>query len=436
MSFWLEKYVVVAIGGSIAAYKTLELLRLLRDLGARVVVVATSSALRFVTPLTLQALSGHEVLSDLFTPSDPDGMDHIRMAQRADLLIVAPATADIMARMAGGHGDSLLTAMVLARQGPILLAPAMNGAMWAHPATQRNLSQMKQDGISFCGPEFGPLVCGDSGQGRMADVSHILEMGRRLLFHKRLHGKRLLVTAGPTREMLDPVRYLSNRSSGKMGWAVCNAALRAGAHVTLIHGPVASPLPWGVEAVAVCSAQQMYDATLRQWDGASPPFDGAILTAAVADFRPERRSDEKIKKNRGEYTLSLCLNPDILAALSHRAKEARERGVAWPVIVGFAAETHARKAADETDAPDDAGADEHKEYIMTNDIVARAREKLVRKGCDLLVVNDILAPQCGFGSDTNQVTLLHRSGQEEPWPLLSKEEVGERLLARFSDLMT
>lgn len=421
MSFWSGKYIVVAIGGGIAAYKTLELLRLLRESGARVVVVATTAALRFVTPLTLQALSGHEVRSDLFTPNDADGMDHVRVAQDADLLIVAPATADIMARMAGGHGDNLLTTLLLARKGPVLLAPSMNNVMWEHPATQRNVTQLRADGIAFTGPEFGPLACGESGLGRMAKATQILEAGRRILLPSPLQGRRLLVTAGPTQEALDPIRYISNHSSGKMGWAVCNAALRAGAKVTLIHGPVPRPVPWGVDAVAVQSAQQMYDATLQAWDHAchheQAPFDGAILTAAVADFRPTQQHTEKIKKTATKTTLSLEINPDILATLALRAKEAictdKRADKPPPLIVGFAAETNPELCAAATGA----------------------REKLLRKGCDLLVINNVLAPGCGFGSDTNQVTLLHRSGQEEQWPKLLKEAVGERLLTHFASLL-
>ena len=418
MNFWSEKYVAVAIGGGIAAYKTLELLRLLRESGARVVVVATAAALRFVTPLTLQALSGNTVLSDLFTPNDADGMDHIRVAQDADLLIIAPATADIMARMAGGHGGDLLTTLLLARKKPVLLAPSMNGAMWEHPATQRNVNQLRADGITFTGPEFGPLACGDNGQGRMAQAAQIFEMGRRILSAKPLQGRRILITAGPTQEELDPVRYISNHSSGKMGWAVCNAALRAGAKVTLIHGPVALPIPWGADSVAVQSAQQMYDATLHAWDHAcnleQAPFDCAILTAAVADFRPTDRQLQKIKKNSTETRLSLTTNPDILATLSLRAKAAQSPAKQQPVVVGFAAETDPTLCKGATGA----------------------REKLARKGCDLMVVNNVLAPDCGFGSETNRVTLLYRSGHEESWPLLHKKEVGEKLLTCIANLLT
>ncbi len=423
MGFWSGKYVAVAVGGGIAAYKTLELLRLLREEGARLVVIATAAALHFVTPLTLQALSGHVVRSDLFTPNEADGMDHIRLAQEVDLLIVAPATADLMARMVGGHGDDLLTALLLARTGPVLLAPAMNSAMWAHPATQRNVVQLQADGITLVGPEYGPLACGDQGQGRMAEVAHLMECGRRLLSPKPWQGRHLLMTAGPTQEDLDPVRYLSNRSSGRMGWAICTAALRAGARVTLIHGPVAMPAPWGAEAIAVQSAQHMYEATVaawEQWTLHPPLLTVAILTAAVADFRPTTRQESKIKKeataSHALTSLSLTPNPDILESLATRAKAMAQSNRSPPLVVGFAAET---------------GTGSDPEAIHT-----LAREKRARKGCDLLVVNDVSAPGCGFGSPTNRVTLLHRSGHEEAWPLLDKEEVGERLLHYLHNLCT
>ncbi|MEO5355088.1 MAG: bifunctional phosphopantothenoylcysteine decarboxylase/phosphopantothenate--cysteine ligase CoaBC, partial [Magnetococcus sp. XQGC-1] len=422
VGFWSDKYVGVAMGGGIAAYKTLELLRLLREEGARMVAIATASALHFVTPLTIQALSGHVVQSDLFAPNEADGMDHIRLAQELSLLIVAPATADILARMAGGHGNDLLTTLLLARRGPVLLAPAMNTAMWSHPATQRNVSQLQADGIAFVGPEYGPLACGDQGQGRMAEPAQILEFGRRLLSPKSWRGRHLLLTAGPTQEDLDPVRYLSNRSSGRMGWAICNAALRAGAEVTLIHGPVAMPLPWGAEGIAVQTAQQMHDAVLQCWEeraGDPSRLSAAILTAAVADFRPTTRYMTKIKKdptNHAPTRLTLTENPDILATLAVRAQQMRQSGKTPPLVVGFAAET---------------GDATHSEESLRT----LSREKLARKGCDLLVANDILAPGCGFGTPTNRVTLLHRSGHEEAWPLLDKEEVGERLLNHLVALL-
>ena len=414
MKFWIDKSVVVAIGGGIAAYKTLELIRLLREAGAVVAVVATRAALQFVTPVTLRALSGGPVHVDLFDEphggTDPGGMAHVRLAQQADLVLIAPATAGVLAKMAGGHADDLLSTLLLARRGPVLAAPAMNSAMWEHPATRRNVALLRGDGIHFAGPAQGPLACGDSGPGRMLEPAAILETARRVLTPGLLDGRRLLITAGPTREELDPVRYLSNHSSGRMGWALAEAALRAGGRVTLVHGPVAFPPPLGAEAVAVQSAREMYDAALAAWDGddRTPPCDAAILTAAVADYRPVARAADKIRKVAAgrEMTLTLAANPDILAALA--GQERRAAG-SRRVVAGFAAET--------------------------GEAVRKGREKLARKGCDLLVANDVAEAGSGFGSETNRVTLLHADGRDEPWPLLPKTEVAERLVRVLSDLL-
>ena len=420
MGFWTDKSVVVAIGGGIAAYKTLELIRLLREAGAAVSVVVTKSALRFVTSVTLRALASGVVHSDLYDDAESGigeagGMEHIRLAREAALVLIAPATAGLLAKMAAGHADDLLSTLLLARKGPVLAAPAMNSAMWEHPATQRNMAQLRADGIRFAGPEQGPLACGGSGPGRMMEPLDLLETARRLLTPKPLVGRRLVITAGPTREEVDPVRYLSNYSSGKMGWAVAAAALRAGAHVTLVHGPVALPSPLGADMVPVRSAQEMYDATLAAWDGggereqALPPCNGAILTAAVADFRPVSRAVGKIKKSDNGDCLNLVLEatPDTLATLSARVRKMRAVAPTGQmnnrrVVVGFAAETGLAQQ--------------------------RGREKLARKGCDLLVVNDVLEFGSGFGSEDNRVTLLFADGREESWPLLQKKTVGERLV--------
>lgn len=420
MGFWSDKTVVVALGGGIAAYKTLELIRLLRAQGAKIHPVASPSALQFVTPLTLQALAGHPVYLDLFMPQAADGMDHIHLAREADLLIIAPATANRLAKLANGMADDLLSALALARRKPILLAPAMNSAMWQHPATQRNIFQLQADGLAMVGPESGALACGEHGEGRMAEATQIMEAGRRLLSPKPLLGHRILLTAGPTREALDPVRYLSNHSSGRMGWAIALAALRAGAEVTLIHGPVAMEPPWGAEAIAVHSAQEMYEATLSQWDRWHQNkhiLSVAILTAAVADYRPANCHSHKIKKGAEEgLHLQLAQNPDILATLGERCRILTQENRFRPLLVGFAAETGS--------APD---SEAH--------LLALAQEKLRRKGCDLLLLNNILAPGCGFGSLTNQVTVLHRTGHHEAWPLLGKEEIGERLMLTLQNYL-
>ncbi|MEO5334760.1 MAG: bifunctional phosphopantothenoylcysteine decarboxylase/phosphopantothenate--cysteine ligase CoaBC [Magnetococcus sp. YQC-5] len=412
MGFWFGKQIVIGIGGGIAAYKTLELIRLLKKEGAEVIPVPTPAGLRFVTELTLQSLAGGPVHGELMQPLHPGQMDHIRLAREADLVIIAPTTADLMARMAVGQADDLLTALLLARQGPTLAAPAMNPAMWSHPATQRNLARLQEDGMQFIGPATGPMACGETGAGRMVEPATILEAAQRLLTPKILTGRRILITAGPTREELDPVRFISNHSSGKMGWETALSALRAGALVDLVHGPVALPPPPGASMWPVVSAQEMFKTVIDIWIGAAggPVCDAAILTAAVADFRPEMRASEKIKKKGSEepLTLHLTQNIDILAVLSAWS------GVSLPngqqrAVIGFAAET--------------------------GEALARGREKLARKHCDLLAINDVTAPGCGFGSDTNAITLIGRNGQEDAWPLLPKTQVAERLIRAVADLL-
>lgn len=403
MGFWLGKRIVIGVSGGIAAYKSLELLRLLHREGAALTTVMTRAAGRFITPLSVQALSGGPVYRDLFSLTQEREMGHIQLARNAELVLVAPATADLMARLAGGHADDLLTALLLARRGPVLLAPAMNTGMWDHPATRRNVETLRRDGLAMVGPEKGSLACGEEGEGRMAEPDAILEAARRLLTPRPLTGKRLLLTAGPTREELDPVRYLSNHSSGRMGWGVALAALRAGAEVTLVHGPVELPPPLGAQCVPVTSAEEMRQACLRHW----PECDGAILTAAVADYRPVARAEGKIKKERAgsDPTLTLTANGDILAELSATAKA----GGKQRLVVGFAAET---------------GLD-----------LDQARAKLARKGCDWLVVNDVTEAGCGFSVPTNRVVLLGRNGTAEHWPLESKEEVGQRLIQAMTPLL-
>ncbi|MBF0295360.1 MAG: bifunctional phosphopantothenoylcysteine decarboxylase/phosphopantothenate--cysteine ligase CoaBC [Magnetococcales bacterium] len=402
LSFWTGKQIVIGIGGGIAAYKSLEIIRRLREAGALVVPVPTPAGLRFVTELTLQSLAGGPVHGELMQPRQPGEMDHIRLAREADLVIIAPATADLMARMASGQADDLLTALLLARRGPTLAAPAMNPAMWSHPATQRNVARLREDGLLVIGPESGAMACGESGEGRMAEPAAILEAARRALTPPILAGRRFLITAGPTREELDPVRFLTNHSSGKMGWETALAALRAGAEVDLVHGPVALPPPPGARLLPVTTAEEMRAAALEAWQ--QRECDAAILTAAVADYRPAQRQPDKIKKEHEEPEMHLTLtqNPDILAELSARANGNQ-------VVCGFAAET--------------------------GNALERGREKLVRKGCDLLAINDVTAPGCGFGSETNIVTLIGRDGWEESWPLLPKEAVAERLIRAIHALL-
>ncbi|MBF0444698.1 MAG: bifunctional phosphopantothenoylcysteine decarboxylase/phosphopantothenate--cysteine ligase CoaBC [Magnetococcales bacterium] len=400
MKFWAKKNISLIVSGGIAAYRACDLIRTLRREGADVAVLATKSALEFITELSLQALSGARVNSDLFTPIQADGMDHIHQTKNSDLLIIAPATANIIAKMAMGLADDLATTTILAYSGPILVAPAMNSRMWLNSATQRNVAQLKKDGVQFIDPQSGSLACGEEGEGRLAPIAHIVDAAQALLTPKILKGHRLLITAGPTHEALDPVRFISNHSTGKMGWSICRAALNAGAEVVLVYGPVNLEPPLGAELHPVTSAQEMYDQSMTAWDKGCT---GAILTAAVGDYRPLTQQTDKIKKSQDnqQLTMELTVNPDILATIAAK-KDGR-------VVVGFAAETgHA---------------------------IERGREKMARKNCDLLVINDLLEADSGFGTDTNRVTILHNSGKEETWPLLSKDMVAQKLMQNIATLL-
>ncbi len=407
MDFWHNKEIVLVVGGGIAACRVLDLIRRLKELGAGISVVGTEAATRFVTPLTFQAISGRPFHGDLFDPTLEGGMDHIRLAREAHLVIIAPATADLLAKMAHGLAGDLATAMLLARTGPVLAAPAMNHAMWSHPATQSNVTLLTGRGIQFCGPEAGSLACGEEGVGRLATVETIMEVARRCLEPQPLAGRHFLLTAGPTREELDPVRYLSNHSSGRMGFAIAQAALRAGARVTLVHGPVAIPPPYGAKTIPVTSAREMHAAVMAVWDRdtANETLDAVVLTAAVADFRPARREAEKIKKSLDSAGhIELQANPDILLELSQRQPTLKNRNI--PLVIGFAAETGMA--------------------------LERAREKMSRKPCHMLVINDVSEEGSGFGVATNRVTLLHHTHEVETWPLMTKEEVGKRLVASIT----
>ncbi len=401
MQFWQDKKLIIVVSGGIAAYRVLDLIRTLKKNGVRVTVVATKSALKFVTRLSLQALSGSKVHCDLMEPQRDDGMDHIQLTQGADLMIIAPATANILAKMAAGLADDLATTMILAHDGPVLAAPAMNGRMWGHPATRRNVQRLKDDGVVFIEPQQGLLACGEEGEGRLAALPAIIETAHSMLCKKSLAGKRLLITAGPTHEALDPVRFIANHSSGKMGWSLARAAVRAGAAVVLVHGPVAMEPPMGVEARPVTTAEEMFDVAVSAWEKGD--VDAAILSAAVGDYRPLEPQKEKIKKKAklSHLELSLTANPDILATIAAQG--------AGKVVVGFAAET--------------------------GDAVNRGREKMARKGCDLLVINDVLEEGAGFGGDSNRVTLLNRAGDVDPWPKLSKDAVGTRLVETVAEML-
>jgi phosphopantothenoylcysteine decarboxylase/phosphopantothenate--cysteine ligase len=389
--------VLLIIGGGIAAYKALDLIRRLRERGASVRCILTKGAQEFVTPLAAASLSASKAYVDLFDRDDEADIGHIRLARDADLVLVAPATANLMAKMAGGHADDLAMAVLLATALPILVAPAMNPRMWLHPATQRNLATLRADGVHFVGPNDGPMAEAETGPGRMSEALEIAAAVEALLGAGLgpLAGKRVLVTSGPTHEPIDPVRYIANRSSGKQGHAIAVAAANAGASVTLVSGPVAIPDPPGVTTVHVESAREMLAAV-----EAALPADIAVFAAAVADWRAEAAASAKLKKDgSAPAPLRLTENPDILATVAKRP-EGRPS-----LVVGFAAETDA--------------------------VVDHARAKLARKGCDLIVANDVSAQTGVMGGDRNTVHLVTAAGVET-WPTLGKDEVARRLVERFA----
>ena len=391
-----QKRVLLIIGGGIAAYKSLDLIRRLQDRGARVRCILTAAAAHFVTPLAAGALAGERAYTDLFDPQSEFDVGHIRMARETDLIVVAPATADLIAKMASGQADDLATAVLLATDKPILLAPAMNPHMWAAKATQRNLAQLRADGVQFIGPNAGEMAeRGEAGIGRMAEPLEIAAAADAMLRSEGLlAGKRVLVTSGPTSEPLDPVRVLANRSSGKQGHAIAAAAAAAGADVTLVSGPVNLPDPPGVSVVHVETAREMLAAVEK-----ALPADIAIFAAAVADWRPQQASQSKIKKHGRPPTIELVENPDILATIAHR-KSGRP-----PLVVGFAAET--------------------------DNVIANAKAKLAKKGCDWIVANDV-SPATGImGGDSNTVHLVTADAVED-WPPQSKEDVARALIARIA----
>jgi phosphopantothenoylcysteine decarboxylase/phosphopantothenate--cysteine ligase len=382
--------VVVGMTGGIACYKACELVRLLVREEATVRVIMTRGARHFVTPLTMQALSGHPVGTDVFSCSEEAEIGHIRLADEADVVVVAPATANAIAKMAHGLADDLLGTVLLATRAPVVVAPAMNVNMWRHAATRANVAALAERGVTLVGPERGELACGWEGEGRMAAPAAVLEAVARAAGAADLAGEHVLVSAGPTREAIDPIRFLSNRSTGRMGHAVARAAQRRGARVTLVTGPTELPAPDGVTVVSVASAAEMQRAMERAYRDTSV----VVMAAAVADYRPAAAAAHKLKKGSGGRTLRLVRTTDIVSRLARR-KGGR-------LIVGFAAETR--------------------------DAEAEGRRKLAEKGLDLIVVNDVTAPGAGFGTDTNVVRLLDRAGGDVVLPLLSKEAVADRIL--------
>jgi phosphopantothenoylcysteine decarboxylase/phosphopantothenate--cysteine ligase len=392
--------VLLIIGGGIAAYKSLDLIRRLQDHRITVRCVLTKAAQEFVTPLAAGALAGGHVFTDLFDPKSEFDVGHVRLARDTDLVVVAPATADLMAKMAGGHADDLASAVLLATDKPILIAPAMNPMMWSHKATQRNLAQLVDDGVVIVGPNAGEMAeRGEAGTGRMAEPTEIAAAVVTLINATApghpLAGKRIVITSGPTHEPIDPVRYIANRSSGKQGHAIATAAAAAGADVVLVSGPVNVPDPVGVRLIKVESARQMLDAVEQ-----ALPADCAIFAAAVADWRVADARLEKIKKTKtGMPPLSLVENPDILATIAHR-KSGRP-----PLVVGFAAETE--------------------------NLIANAKDKLKRKGCDWIVANDVSLESGVMGGDSNKVHIVTANGVED-WPPQSKDDVARALVGRIA----
>ncbi|MCA9503820.1 MAG: bifunctional phosphopantothenoylcysteine decarboxylase/phosphopantothenate--cysteine ligase CoaBC [Spirochaetaceae bacterium] len=392
--------ILLAVSGGIAAYKTPELVRALRARGHDVRCMLTAAAERFVTPLVLQTLTGRSVRRELFDAGEEGEIDHIGLADWADLVVIAPATANLMAKMVQGLADDLVSTVLLATRAPLLVAPAMNVNMWGHPATRENVERLRHRGVTFVGPEAGELACGWEGLGRMSDPGRIADAADALLVAPSLRGERVVVTAGGTAEPIDAVRSVTNRSSGKMGFAIAAEAARRGADVVLIAGVTSLPTPHGVRRVDARSALEMREAVLAELDAATI----VVKAAAVADFRPAAPSARKIKKedlgDGASITLELVPNPDILAEISAR-KGSR-------TIVGFAAESH--------------------------DVVEAARRKLARKGCDLIVANDISRADAGFEVDENAVRFVWPSGEVEELPLLPKSGVAAQLFDRIEKL--
>ncbi len=393
-----SKRILLIIGGGIAAYKSLDLIRRLQERGAQVTPVLTRAAEEFVTPLSVSALAGQKAYLDLFDLTDEAEMGHIQLSRSADLIVVAPATADMMGKMAAGLANDLASTLLMATDTPVLCAPAMNVRMWDHPATQRSLKQLQQDGIRFVGPNEGDMACGEYGPGRMSEPLEIVAAVEAQLADGPLMGKRILVTSGPTHEPIDPVRYIANRSSGAQGTAVARALAALGAEVVFVTGPADVPPPQGVQVVQVETAQQMSDAV-----DAALPVNAGVFAAAVADWKVATASDRKLKKSRdGLPSLEFAENPDILKRVS-------QMGAGRPdLVVGFAAET--------------------------NDVIDNATAKRARKGCDWIVANDV-SPATGImGGSENAVVLISDQGAES-WPRMGKDMVAARLAQKIADAL-
>lgn len=392
-----NKHILLVIAGGVAAYKSLELIRRLKEQGATVRCVLSRAGSQFVTPLSVASLSGEKVFDDLFSLTDESEMGHIRLSREADLVLVAPATADIIAKMATGIANDLASTVLLATNKPVMIAPSMNVEMWRKPATQRNLKTLEADGVLRVGPESGDLACGEEGPGRLAEIAEIVNAVAQFFGagDGPLMGKSALVTSGPTHEPIDPVRYIANRSSGKQGHAIAAALRRLGAHTTLVTGPTAESDPWGVTVHHIETAQEMMQACM-----ATLPVDAAVCAAAVGDWRPAASAGQKIKKNDTAPAFELVENPDILANLSARNKNRPK------LVVGFAAETE--------------------------NVLQHAMDKRGRKGCDWIVANDVSDGTGIMGGDNNTVHLISSSG-EVTWPTMSKIAVADKLAGLIAD---
>ena len=389
--------ILLIISGGIAAYKSLDLIRRMRERGASVTPVMTQAACEFVTPLSVSALAGVQVYHDLFDLTAESDMSHIQLSRSADLVVVAPATADLIAKMANGLANDLASTLLLATDTPVLIAPAMNVRMWDHPATQRNLAQLVADGVHIVGPNPGDMACGEYGPGRMSEPLEIIYAIAAHFAPRPLEGHKVLVTSGPTHEPIDPVRYIANRSSGAQGTAIAAALRDLGADVRFVTGPADVPPPNGVHVIQVESAHNMFDAVKANLD-----VSCAIFAAAVADWRVENASGSKIKKQNGSLPeLSLTENPDILAHVAQLGTDARP-----PLVIGFAAET--------------------------DDVIENATDKRARKGCDWIVANDVSPETEIMGGSENQVILVTEQGADQ-WPRLSKGEVAAKLAERIAD---
>jgi len=387
-----DKRVLLIIGGGIAAYKSLLLIRLLAKAGIKTRAILTKAGSEFVTPLSVGSLTQDKVYQDLFNLTDEHEMGHIELSRSADLIVVAPATADLIAKAAHGNANDLASTTLLATDTPVLMAPAMNVRMWMHAATQRNVARLQADGVHFVGPDEGDMACGEYGPGRMSEPEAIFAAIKGLVADGPLKGKRALVTAGPTLESIDPVRFISNRSSGKQGYAIAAALAQLGADVTLVSGPTGLAAPLGVHRVSVETAREMLDAS-----EAALPIDVAVMVAAVADWRPTETADSKIKKDKaGIPAISLVENPDILATLSKPGKKRPK------LVIGFAAET--------------------------DNVEDNARAKITKKGCDWIVANDVSGDV--MGGENNQVVLISKDGSEA-WPHMTKDAVARKLAERI-----